>query len=158
MTFRLITFLDVGGVQHGNRLQRGFVLASAVFLLVVMAALAAFIVQVSVASNTAGAQDIQGARAYQAARVGLEAGLFSVRDSGACPATTTLSNIPGLNGFKVTWTCAANAFVESTVSKTIWQITATACTTSGAQCPSATVAEVQSADYVERQLTVVTEK
>jgi len=140
------------------RRSHGFVLASAIFLLVIMAALAAFIVQVTVASNVASGQDVQGARAYQAARVGIEAGLYSVQRSSVCPATTTLTGIQGLNGFKVTWTCAANEFVENTVTKTIWQITATACTTSGAQCPSATPSELQSADYVERQLMVLTER
>lgn len=138
--------------------QGGFVLASAVFLLVIMAALAAFIVQVSVSSNVASGLDVQGARAYQAARLGVEAGRYSVQRSGACPATTNLSDVAGLNGLRVTWTCAANGFVENNVAKTIWQITATACTTSGAQCPSSIAAELQGADYVERQLTVVTER
>lgn len=132
-------------------------LASAIFLLVIMAALAAFIVQVSVASQTASAQDVQGARAYQAARLGIEAGLYAVQVTGNCPGAT-LSNVSGLNGFKVTWACSSYAFTESAVNRTIWQITATACTTSGASCPSATPAELQSADYTERQLVVVTEK
>ena len=138
--------------------QGGFVLASAIFLLVIMAALAAFIVQVSVSSNVASGQDVQGIRAYQAARLGIEAGLYSVQRSGACPAATTLAGVAGLNGFRVTWTCAANGFVENNTSKTIWQITATACSTAGAQCPSVINAELQGHDYVERQLTVVTER
>ena len=143
--------------------QQGFVLASAIFLLVIMAALAAFIVQVSIASQTASAQDVQGARAYQAARLGIEAGLYSVQiPPGSCPATTTLANIPGLTGFKVTWTCAANGFKDGSAdgnnNRTIYEITATACTTSGASCPSTTPAEMQSADYTERQLVVLTER
>lgn len=141
-----------------RRPQAGFVLASAVFLLVIMAALAAFIVQVSVSSNVVSGQDVQGARAYQAARLGIEAGLYSVQRGGACPASTTLAGIAGLNGFRVTWTCVAQAFVENEVAKTVWQITATACTTSGAQCPSSVASEIRGADYVERQLMVVTER
>ncbi|WP_018609065.1 pilus assembly PilX family protein [Uliginosibacterium gangwonense] len=135
--------------------QRGFVLASAIFLLVIMAALAAFIVQVSVAGSTTSAQDIQGARAYQAARVGVEAGLFAVHQNGNCPGAT-MANIPGLNGFKVTWVCSATAFNDG-ADHNVWQITATACTTSGTQCPSTNTTELQSTDYIERQLVVLTE-
>lgn len=131
-------------------------LASAIFLLVIMAALAAFIVQVSVASQTASAQDIQGARAMQAARLGIEAGLYAVQINGNCPGGT-LTSIPGLNGFTVTWACnGPTNFTENADNKTIWQITSTACST--AVCPSTTTAELQSADYVERQLVVVTER
>ncbi|MDP5240238.1 hypothetical protein Q9Q94_11915 [Uliginosibacterium sp. 31-16] len=137
--------------------QRGFVLASAIFLLVIMAALGAFIVQVSVASQTASAQDVQGARAMQAARLGVEAGLYAVQINGNCPGGT-LANVPGLTGFKVSWACADNLFVENGETRHLWQITATACTTNGAICPSATLAELQSADYTERQLVVVTER
>lgn len=137
--------------------QTGFVLASAIFLLVVMAALAAFIVQVSVASQTAAAQDIQSARAMQAARLGIERGVYAVQQEGACPGGT-LSNPAGLTGFKVSWSCSPYAFTESAVNKTIWQITATACTTNGASCPSTDASELRSADYTERQLVVVTEQ
>lgn len=137
--------------------QGGFVLASAIFLLVIMAALAGFIVQVTVASQTAAAQDIQGARALQAARAGIEASMYAVQVNSNCPGGT-LTNVPGLNGFTVTWACTAFGFTEGAQAKNIWQITATACTTAGASCPSATLAELQSADYTERQLVVVTEK
>lgn len=160
MTYRSTTSPDAARApKHlAARQARGFVLASAIFLLVIMAALGAFIVQVTVASNAASGQDVQGARAYQAARLGIEAGLYAVRRGSACPASTTIAGVQGLNGFKVTWTCAANAFVENNLNKTLWQITATACTTSGAQCPSTTTSELQSADYMERQLTVLTEQ
>jgi MSHA biogenesis protein MshP len=142
--------------------QCGFVLASAIFLLVIMAALAAFMVQVTIASQTSSGQDVQGARAYQAARLGIEAGLYAVQVNGNCPGGT-LSGVAGLNGFKVTWACALPnpplPFTESGVNnRRIWQITSTACTTAGATCPSSTDAEMQSADYTERQLVVVTER
>ena len=160
MTYRSTTSPDVACAPKRLtvRQSRGFVLASAIFLLVIMAALGAFIVQVSVASNAASGQDVQGARAYQAARLGIEAGLYAVRRGGSCPATTTMAGVQGLNGFKVTWTCAANSFNENSVDRTLWQITATACTTTGTQCPSTTASELQSADYMERQLTVLTEQ
>lgn len=142
-----------------NHRQHGFVLASAIFLLVIMAALAAFIVQVSVASSVSSGQDVQGARAYQAARVGIEAGVYSVQTNGTCSGGT-FSSLSGLNGFKVTWACSATAFTDDNgaTTKNIWQITSTACTTSGTQCPSTTASELKSSDYIERQLVVLTEK
>jgi MSHA biogenesis protein MshP len=136
---------------------RGFVLASAIFLLVIMASLAAVVVMVSAASQTTSAQDIQGARAYQAARLGIEAGLYAVHFNGSCPGGT-LTGIPGLTGFTVTWACSSSTFKESAVDHPIYQITSTACTTAGSSCPSATANEVAGTDYVERQLVVVTEK
>jgi len=137
---------------------RGFVLASAIFLLVIMASLALIVVMVSAASQATSAQDIQGARAYQAARLGIEAGLYAVHVNSNCPGGT-LTGIPGLNGFTVTWVCASpTTFKDSNDTHTIYQITSTACTTAGASCPSATPTEVAGTDYVERQLVVVTEK
>lgn len=145
-------------VIQQRRAGRGFVLASAIFLLVIMASLVLVMMMVSTASQTTSAQDIQGARAYQAAKVGIQAGLYAVQINGNCPGGT-LTNIPGLNGFTVTWACASPiTFTDSNDTHTIYQITSTACTTAGSSCPSATVTEVAGTDYVERQLVVVTEK
>lgn len=141
--------MRAGGL--GRPAQRGFVLASAIFLLVIMAALAAFMVQVSVSSQTASALDVQGARAYQAARLGIEAGLYAIhvqnKATGDCPAASPLSNVDGLNGFTVNWRCEGpSSFNEGGVSSRIWQIKSTA-----------TYGVVSSADYVERELIATTE-
>ena len=126
--------------------ERGFVLPTAIFLLVVMAALGAFMVQLTSASHAASAQDVQGARALQAARLGIEAGIYAVQRNGNCPGAT-MNNIPGLNGFTVVWACSPTSFNENGVDKTLWQITSTA-----------SYGAVTSADYVERQLMATTEK
>ena len=147
-------------MHHSARMHssRGFVLPAAIFLLVVMATLAAFLVQLTVASQIGGTQDMQGARAYQAARLGIEAGLYAVQQGAhTCPGGT-LSGVAGLTGFKTTWSCSATNFNDAGTAHTIYQITSTACTTTGASCPSATPGEMQSSDYVERQLVVVTER
>lgn len=141
--------------------ERGFVLPTAIFLLVVMAALGAFMVQLTSASQTASALDVQGARAVQAARVGIEAGLYSVhrQNLNPCPAgPNNIAAIPGLNGFLVSWTCASLALSENGVNRTVYTITSTACSPAGLACPSANAAAMQSNDYVERQLVVVTER
>ena len=72
--------------QAGARLrQRGFTIVSAIFLLVVLASLGAFIVNISTTQSVTSAQDVQGSRAYHAARAGLEWGLYQVLD----PLNTT---------------------------------------------------------------------
>lgn len=132
-------------------------LPTAIFLIVIMGALAAFIAQLTAAANAQAGQDMQGARALQAARAGVEAGLYSVRTTGSCPGGT-LPNLPGLTGFKVSWVCAAYSFNEGGRAKGIWQIESTACVTAGKSCPSTDVAEQQSTDYIERQIVVVAEQ
>jgi Tfp pilus assembly protein PilX len=53
-------------------MQSGFLLVTAIFLLVVLAALGAFILTISGTQQTSSALDVQGSRAYQAARAGIE--------------------------------------------------------------------------------------
>lgn len=61
---------------------RGFALVTAIFLLVVLAALGAFIVNISSTLSTTSAQDLRGSRAYHAAQAGLEWGMLQVLDPG----------------------------------------------------------------------------
>ena len=70
---------------------RGFALVSAIFILVVLAALGAFIVSISTSQQIGSALDVQGVRAYQAARAGIEWGLYSVQGS---PTATPLASAP----------------------------------------------------------------
>jgi MSHA biogenesis protein MshP len=68
----------------------GFAIVSAIFILVVLAALAGFIVSVTSTQSLTFAQDIQGARAYQAARAGTEWGIqqwLAATPSATCPST-----------------------------------------------------------------------
>jgi MSHA biogenesis protein MshP len=61
----------------------GFATIVALFLLVVLAALGAFMVSISTSQQVGSAQDIQGTRAYWAARAGLEWGIGSLTASPA---------------------------------------------------------------------------
>ena len=62
---------------------RGFAIVSAIFILVVLGALGAFIVNVSTNQQIGSALDIQGVRAYQAARAGVEWGIYQVQATPA---------------------------------------------------------------------------
>lgn len=103
--------------------QAGFSLVSAIFLLVVVAALGAFSVTLSTNQQQSEALDVLGARAYQAARSGIEWGAFQIVQSQVSPAfvtacqagATAASFVPAattLSKFNVTVSCNAKSFVE----------------------------------------------
>jgi MSHA biogenesis protein MshP len=145
-----------------GRSQHGFSIVTAIFLIVVLALLGVFIVSVTGLQQSSQQVDLQGVRAYQAARAGIEWAAFQVLDpnntqnaadctSGpgstpimpACPASpTTLSALAGsLGPFAVTVTCAATATTEGNRQIRVFAITSTA-TTGTAGIPG----------YVNRQL------
>ncbi len=103
---------------------RGFAAIAAIFLLVVLAALGAFMLTFSNTQQLTSAQDIQGSRAYWAARGGLEWGLASVLTNSACPAVSP--TVLALDGFAVSVDCASQVFAEGGANRTIYRITATA--------------------------------
>ena len=83
-----------------ERRQHGFSIVAAIFILVVLAALAGFIVSVTTTQNLTFAQDVQGARALQAARAGAEYGVarwLSATPSAAadCVAGSTTVSLAG---------------------------------------------------------------
>jgi len=134
--------------------QRGFAAVAAVFLVVILAALGAFMVTFSNTQQLTAAQDVQGTRAYWAARAGLDWGIGSVVASTtvppACPTSpTTLATVFD-GGFSVTVTCARTDFVEASAAanRFMFRIEALAHT---AGSPG-------SAGYVERSLSVVMER
>lgn len=150
---------------------RGFAIVSAIFILVVLAALGAFIVNISTSQQIGSAIDVLGARAYQAARAGIEWGLYRVQSTAAytfgytstdanlraCPAAIT-SFAPAattLAGFTVTVVCTAT--VDASGGPTIYAIESTACNQPLAGWTAATTACPNTAPgnlYIERRLSV----
>jgi MSHA biogenesis protein MshP len=135
-----------------RRTQRGFVLIAAIFLLVILGALGGFMLTVGALSNTASGLDIEGAKAYQAARAGIEWGAYQVlQNSLSCAATTSFSPGGALSAYTVTVTCSAVPYSEISASTgSIYTLIATACNHPAAgNCPG-TVQD----NYVERQIQV----
>jgi MSHA biogenesis protein MshP len=132
--------------------QRGFAAIAAIFIVVLLAALGGFMVTFSNTQQLTAAQDIQGSRAYWAARAGLEWGIGSVAASAAappvCPASPTTLAAVFDGGFTVTITCSRTDFIEGANSAYIFQITATAKS-------SGTVGSV---GYIERSLSASIER
>jgi len=131
--------------------QRGFSIVTAIFLIVVLAALGAFAVSMFRVQQTTAAFDELGTRAYQAAQSGIEWGAWQVlRGPGTCAAATGNLALPGsLVLFTVTVNCTSTAHFEAGNAVTIYQLTATACNQPAAgACPN----PAPGADYVERQV------
>ena len=134
------------------KLQRGFSLVSAIFLLVVIAALGAFSVTLSTTQHQSAALDVLGSRAYQASRAGIEWGAYQVlRNPGAgfalaCrpgPTNSAVALAGTLTNFSVTVGCGATSSVEAATTVWVYNITSTAAR-----------GTVGTTDYVERQMQV----
>lgn len=136
-----------------HKLQHGFSLVSAIFLLVVIAALGVFSVTLFTTQQQSAALDVTGARAYQAARAGIEWGAYQVLPNSAIPGgfatscragatSQAVAPLPNtLAGFGVNVQCVSTSHSEASAIVTIYQLTSTA--TRGT--PAAP-------DYVERQM------
>lgn len=101
--------------------QRGFVLVSAVFLLVVLAALGAFMLTFSNTQHLTSAQDVQGSRAYWAARAGVEWAVSSILTTAGCVGSPTL-----IDDFTLSITCSSQSYDEGGINKTVFSITSIA--------------------------------
>ena len=102
---------------------RGFSLVAAIFVLVVLAALGAFLVTISSVQRQTAVGALQGARAYQAAQAGIEWATFrATQPTPACVASTFAPNAADLAGFSVTVNCAATGYVEGAANYSVYII------------------------------------
>jgi MSHA biogenesis protein MshP len=151
--------LELEILNFKRRAQRGFSIVTAIFLIVVLAGLGVFIVSVTGLQQSSSQLDVQGVRAYQAARAGIEWAAYQVLDpnntlgSALAPcASTNLTGLAGsLSAFTVTVTCVSSDATEGNRNIRVFQVTATGCNSPGtgppASCPAA-----PATGYVERQL------
>jgi MSHA biogenesis protein MshP len=138
-------------VMHLASAQRGFSLISAIFLLVVIAALGTFAVTLSTTQQQSAALDVMGSRAYQAARAGIEWGAYQALINSSCapnPGNTPLPALPNtLANFAVTVQCTPTVASEANATVTMYDLKSTA-----------TQGTVTKPDYVERQISVTLAK
>lgn len=115
-----------------NSIQHGFSLISAIFLLVVIAALGTFAVTLSTTQFQSQMMEVTGTRAYQAALAGVEWAAYQVGNSTAGAATPascsqTLTGLGGnLSAFSVAVTCTPVSAVEGTTTFWIYDVQAKA--------------------------------
>jgi MSHA biogenesis protein MshP len=132
-------------MNTSNVAQRGFAAIAAIFLVVVLAVLGAFMLTFSNAAQLTSAKDVRGSRAYWAARGGLEWVIASVNATPVCPASpTTLT----LDAFTVAITCVVTSHVEAGVTVKIFQFNSVAVSTGAVGSPG----------YVERSVSASMER
>ncbi|MBA4381692.1 MAG: agglutinin biogenesis protein MshP [Sideroxydans sp.] len=100
-----------------KKIQHGFSIITAIFLLVVLGFLGVAMVSFSTSQHESSAMDVMGVRAYQAARAGIEWGAYQVLPNSAAAFATACrlgahsNTLPAntlggtLNGFSVVVTC-----------------------------------------------------
>jgi MSHA biogenesis protein MshP len=130
-----------------RRRSAGVGLVTAIFLLVVLAGLGVAMVTIFTSQQQSSTLDVQGARAYQAARAGLEWGMFQkMRNNGCVAARSAAFALPStsaLSGFSVQvfFTPVGSGVLARCIIK------ATACNSPDA---SGNCKPTNSADYVQR--------
>ena len=129
----------------------GFAMPVVIAIVVVFAAvLGTALLTLSSTQHVGFGLDLQGVRAYHAARAGLEWGMYHVLRPGfaGCAGINGRSIVFGenLSGFRATLTCHDSSHQEGGTAVNVSTITATAC--NAASCMLAT----PPAGYVNRQL------
>ena len=127
--------------------QSGVSIITGVFLLLLMSVLAAVIANVVSTAHVNQAADIGGARAYQAARAGVEWGMFQLdpnAQSAGLPAC--VNGTPAIPGHAVTVTCQSWDTTEGTRQLRFYRIISLAIA-AGVKAPG-----------IERQVEVTLEK
>ncbi len=110
-------------LSPARRPERGFAIVSAIFLLVVLTALGAFMLTFSTSQQITSAQDLQGSRALAAARGGMQWAAARLNGAANCaPATASFV----LDGFTVDIACAMNTYSEGVDTRRIFRVTVTA--------------------------------
>lgn len=126
--------------------QSGFSLVSAMFVLVVLTALGAYMLTQSGVQRSTVDRAILTARVYSGARGGLEWGIHQAVSpalgSGVCPATTTFPLSGGsLEGISVTVECSASNYSGAGKAYYIYYLKS-----------KASYGQLGTLDYVERKI------
>lgn len=132
--------------------QWGFSIVVGIFILVVLSSLAVVMVAMYVGQQTNSNRDVQGVRAYQAAKAGIEWGTYQILSPENGTAVVAPYNCAGsmgspsfsgaLQGFMVNVSCTVATTTEGANTIRVYQIISTA-----------SFGSLPSPDYVERQMT-----
>lgn len=123
--------------------ESGFSIVTAIFLLVALALLGAFMLSLSSTQQVTTAQDVQGSQAFRAARTGLDWAISGVQAAAACPTASA----PTVEGYTVTIACTSKTYDEAGTTRKIYWLESTA-TRGGA---------VGGIGYVERRVNAFVE-
>jgi MSHA biogenesis protein MshP len=143
-------------VNYRQRADRGFAAIAAIFLVVVLAALGGFMLTFSNTQQLTAAQDLQGSRAYWAARAGLEWAIAGmVATAPVAPALTPAATCPVgaaptlVDGFALSIGCDKQTYTEAGATVNIFRFTSVA---------HSSGASVGSVGYIERSVSASVEQ
>ncbi len=106
---------------------RGFSILIALFIIVVLGALALLVVEITGAGQATSILALRAAEALDAAQSGIQWGAHEALTNHACPPTTTINLTPaGLSGFSVTVTCSSTPHTEGGATFNVYAIQADA--------------------------------
>ncbi len=118
----------------------GFTIVQAIFILVVLGMLGTYMVTLSTVQQSISTQSLLQARAYQAARSGLEWGIKSVTDSPPCFSNSTFT----LDGYSLAVSCVnVGNYDEAGTTYNVYNLSSVA-----------SYADISNPDYVSRALEV----
>ncbi|MCK4742573.1 MAG: type II secretion system protein [Sulfuriflexus sp.] len=134
--------------------QKGFTLVAAIFLLIILASLGAYMVTIGGTARATSTAALQGARAYQAARAGINWSVFFIngipkdtaRDNcdDIIEANSFTLNVAGFNNFTVSTSCKYTTHdQQGTDNITVYTIMSTATTGGSYGDP----------DFIQRRIT-----
>jgi MSHA biogenesis protein MshP len=103
-------------MNDAPRLQRGFSLVSALFLLVVLAGLGAYAVRLNTLQQQGVTAALRAAQAFEAARTGAAWGAYRAASSGACAGGTLTLTEGAVAGFRISVQCSESTHVEGTTT------------------------------------------
>lgn len=106
--------------------QRGVSLVSAVFLIVVLAALGTFAVRLAAVQQQSTNAAIRATQAMLAAQSGIDWAAHRALNAGVCSAATLSLTEAGANGYNVSVTCTQSAHVEAGTTVNVYRIEALA--------------------------------
>lgn len=111
-----------------SRLSNGFTLLAALFLLVVLALLSVYMINFSAVQHTTLVYGVQGARAMQAARAGLEWGIYESIENTNCAASTAFNTAGAgsLDNFNIQVDCTLSTHIEGATTITTYHFVSSA--------------------------------
>ncbi len=108
--------------------QAGFSLIIAIFILVILSLLGTYMVNLSAVQQTTSVYALQGARAYQTAKAGIEWSIAIIHSGASCSDINSAAalNFTGLDGFSVTLSCSQETYTENVNNLIVYKIKAVA--------------------------------
>lgn len=130
----------------------GFAIATALFILVVLAAIAAAMINLFSGENARLGMEAQGTQAYQAAKAGIEWGLYqqSINKSCSSAPKSFVATAPTLSGFTISVTCT-----QSASKPVVYSISSWACNFPDGESNSCPNVTNPGNGYVERKIEVL---